>query len=190
MKKVLLLIVCIFPILGGCVAAAVVGGATAGGAVVYDKRSFKTMNQDRHTTEYAQTLLDHSKILKGRTHISVATFNRIALIVGQAQTSELRNYAQKLINDNVKNLQRVYNEVNIAGSSSFLQRTNDSWITTKVKTAMLATKHLHSSNIKVVTESSTVYLMGLISHKQGELAGNVARRVPGVKKVVKVFQYT
>lgn len=190
MKKFGLIILCIFPLLNGCVAAAVVGGATAGGAVVYDKRSFKTINQDRHAAERGQTIIDHSKILKGRSHISIAVFNRILLMVGQAQTPELRDYAQKLINDNVKNVQRVYDEVNVAGSSSFLQRTNDTWITTKVKTAMLGAKNLHSSNIKVITEDSTVYLMGLVSHQQGDLAGHVARRVPGVKKVVKVFQYT
>lgn len=190
MKKLLLLLMCVFPMLSGCVAAAVVGGATAGGAVVYDKRSFKTMNQDRHATERGQTLIDHSKILKGRSHISIATFNHIVLMVGQAQTPELRGYAYKLLSDNLKHIQRIYNEVTVAGSTSFLQRTNDAWITTKVKTAMLAGKGLRSSQIKVVTEASAVYLMGLVSRRQGTLAANTARRVPGVKKVVKVFQYT
>lgn len=189
MRK-LLLLCCLLPLLTGCIAAAAVGGATAGGAVLYDKRSFKTMNKDRHATERGQFLINHSKILKDRSHISVATFNHIVLMVGQAQTPELREYANKLLSENMKNVQRIYNEITVAGAPSFLQRTNDAWLTTKVKTAMLAAKHLHSTEIKVVTEASTVYLMGLVGHQQGERAANVARRVAGVKKVVKVFQYT
>jgi len=190
MRKMLLLLFCLTPLLSGCIAAAIVGGATAGGAIIYDKRSIKTMNQDQYATELGQALVNRSKILKGRSHISVATFDHVMLMVGQAQNQELKDYAYKLLKDNVKNVKRIYNEVTIAGGSTFLERTSDSWLTTKVKTAMLTAKHLRSSQIKVVTEASTVYLMGLVSHKQGELAGNVARRVGGVKKVVKVFEYT
>ncbi len=187
-KRIIILLCACIP-LSGCVASAIVVGATAGGAIVYDKRTFKIMNEDRHGTEIAQTLIDHSKILKGRSHISVASFNHIMLMVGQAQTPEIRDYAYKLVS-NVKHIQRIYNEVQVAGSSSLIQRMNDTWLTTKEKTAMLAAKGLNSTQIKVVTESSTVYLMGLVSQEQGVLAANVARRVPGVKKVVKVFQYT
>lgn len=187
--KKLIVILCICIPLSGCVASALVVGATAGGAIVYDKRGFKTMNQDRRSKELAQNLIDHSKVLNGRSHISVAVFNHIMLMIGQAQTAELRDYAYKLVSK-VKHVQRVYNEVTISGAESLVERTNDTWLTTKIKTAMLAAKGLRSTQIKVVTESSTVYLMGLVSPKQGKLAADVARRVSGVRKVVKVFQYT
>lgn len=180
----------LLPLLTGCIPTDSVSGATAGGTVLYDKRKLKTMNQDRHATERGQFLINHSQKLKGRSHISVATFNHILLMVGQAQTPELREYANTLIAENVKNVQKIYNEVTIAGSPSYIERANDGWLTTKVKTAMLGTKHLHATEMKVVTEDGTVYLMGLVSRKQGDLAAYVARRVPGVKKVVKVFQYT
>ena len=70
-----------------------------------------------------------------------------------------------------------------------IQRNNDAWLTTKTKTAMLAAKGLHSAQIKVVTENSVVYLMGLVNHQQANLATSVARRVSGVRKVIRVFQY-
>lgn len=187
--KNVIAILCICLPLSGCVASALAVGATVGGAVVYDKRSFKVINQDRRAKQSAQNLIDHSKALRGRSHISVATFNHIMLLVGQAQTRELRDTAEKLVS-NVKNVQRIYNEITITGASSLLQRTNDSWLTTKIKAAMLTAGRLHSTQIKVVTESGTVYLMGLVSHQQAKLATNVARRVSGVRKVVKVFQYT
>jgi len=189
MKK-LFLLCSLALLLNGCVAAALVGGATAASIVVYDKRSFKTMSQDKQASVHGQRLINESPILKGSAHISIATFNHIMLMVGQAQTPELRAYAYKLVKDNSKNIQRIYNEVTISGIPSFLQRTNDSWITTKVKTAMLGAKGLHSTQIKVVTEASIVYLLGVVSREQGERAANVARHIPGVRKVVKVFQYT
>ena len=70
-----------------------------------------------------------------------------------------------------------------------MSRTNDSWITTKVKTAMLREKGLKSSHIKVVTEGATVYLRGRVSRDQADLATSVARRVGGVRMVVKIFEY-
>lgn len=173
--QILFLLCCLFSFLSGC--------------TNNPNRSFTTINQDRHITERAQTLIDHSKILQGRAHISVTSFNHTILMVGQAQTSELRDYAYKLLSENIKKADHIYNEITVSGASSFLQRTNDMWITTKAKTAMLATKHLRSIQVKVVTEDSTIYLLGLVSHQQGELAGNIARRIPGVKKVVKIFQY-
>lgn len=189
MKKLILLCCFSFLFLQGCVAVAVVGGAAAGTAVIADKRTIKTMNRDRRATETAQALINHSKRLKGRSHISIATFNHVMLMVGQAQTPELREYAYNLIQGRVKYVKQIYNEVTVDGSSSFLQRTNDTWLTTKVKSALLGAKHVHSGQIKVVTESSTVFLMGLVTQKQGELSANTARRVTGVRRVVKVFQY-
>jgi len=111
-------------------------------------------------------------------------------MVGQVETSELREYAYQLIDKNIKGLRRLTNEVTVAGSSSLIQRSNDAWITTKVKAAMLTKKSLHSTEIKVVTESSVVYLLGLVSRRQAVLATEAARCVPGVLKVVKVFEYT
>jgi len=190
MIKTLLPLLCCLPLLSGCVAAAAVGGATVGGAVLYDKRSFATMNQDTIASRKAQHLIDHSKTLKGRSHIAVSTFNHKLLMIGEAQTPELKDYAYNLIKNNVKHINQIYNQVKIEGAASFSQRADDSWLTTKVKTAMLGAKGLHSTQIKVVTEGGDVYLMGLVSHKQGELAANVARRVSGVRKVIKVFEYT
>jgi len=191
MKRLYQLLSCVFFLtLGGCLPAVIVAGTATASTIIYDNRSFKTMNQDRHATETAQTLIDHDKKLHGHSHISVTTFNHRMLMVGQVETSELREYAYQLIDKNIKGLRRLTNEVTVAGSSSLIQRSNDAWITTKVKAAMLTKKSLHSTEIKVVTESSVVYLLGLVSRRQAVLATEAARCVPGVLKVVKVFEYT
>lgn len=173
--------------LSGCIPAALVVGATAGGAVVYDKRSMKTIAQDQEAGEQAGQLINASPDLKTGAHIAIATFNHVMLLVGQTSTEEQRNTAYQLAS-NVKNVSRVYNEITIQEPTSSWRRSHDAWITTKIKTEMLATAGLHSTEIKVVTENSVVYLMGVLSLHQTELATNVARRVDGVKQVVKVFE--
>jgi osmotically-inducible protein OsmY len=189
MKKCLAVIALILPLsLSGCLPAAFVLGATAGGAIIYDKRPVKVMLQDRNATQTAQDYINADPILRKRTHISVATFNHIMILVGQAETPALRARAYRLAS-NAKHVQKIYNEITIAPPTSFGRRTDDAWITTKAKSAMLAKGGLHSTQIKVVTENGTVYLMGEVSRQQGNLAASVARRVAGVKKVVKVFQY-
>src|SRR5262249_27678907 len=97
-------------------------------------------------------------------------------------------YAYNLVN-NIPHIKRIYNEVVITQPTSNMVRSKDTWITTKVVTKMLAEKGLRSTQIKVVTENSVVYLMGLVTHSQGNLAAVVASQVSGVTQVVKLFEY-
>jgi osmotically-inducible protein OsmY len=173
--------------LSSCVPAALVVGATAGGSVIYDKRSMSTMIQDRDATQGAANLLSASPDLKQGTHISVAAFHHILLLVGQTSTEEQRDTANRLVSG-LKYISRVYNQIQVRKPISLEQRTKDTWITTKIKTEMLAKPGLHSTEIKVVTEDGTVYLMGILTPQQAEMATDLARRVDGVREVVKVFE--
>ncbi|MCX7124973.1 MAG: BON domain-containing protein [Gammaproteobacteria bacterium] len=174
--------------LSGCIpAAALVVGATAGGAVVYDKRSVSTISQDQESENRAGWLIRSAPELQKGTHIVLATFDHVLLLVGQTSTDEQRTTADQLVSG-VKNVSRVYNEITVRQPTSSWQRSHDAWITTKIKTEMLTTGGMHSTQVKVITENSTVYLMGDLSPRQGELANNIARRVDGVKKVVDVFE--
>lgn len=188
MKKILLLLLLTIPLCSCVVGAVAIAGATAGGAVVYDNRSMKTMNDDQQAYQYAQRWLNYDSVLKGQSHIVIAVFNHVALLVGQAKTPEIRDRAYQIVAQ-VKNISRIYNEVTISNPSSELERMSDSWLTTKVRTALLAKPGLNSNNLKVITEAGIVYLMGDITHEQANLAADAARRVSGVIKVVKVFQY-
>lgn len=173
--------------LSGCIPAALMVGATAGGAVIYDKRDMATIAQDQESSKTAGKLIATSPDLKNGTHIAIATFNHVLLLVGQTTTEEQRTTAYQLVSG-VKNVSRVYNEITIEEPSSSWQRSRDAWITTKIKTEMLAKPGFHSTQIKVVTENGVVYLMGVLSPRQAELASNIARRADGVKEVVKVLE--
>ncbi|MBV54105.1 MAG: phospholipid-binding protein [Coxiellaceae bacterium] len=171
-----------------CVPTAVVVGAATTSSVVYDKRDIKTVLNDRKTTQTAVNLIKADSELKGRSNIHIATFNHVLLLVGQAQTPELKTRAYQIVSS-VKGISRIYNEITVSGATSSLQHTNDTWLTTKVKTALIAKAGLKSNQFKVVTENNVVYLMGLTGHEQGDEITNIARHVEGVTKVVTVFQY-
>jgi osmotically-inducible protein OsmY len=83
----------------------------------------------------------------------------------------------------------VNNELQIGGASSITARSNDSILTGKVKGNMVDDPAVQANTIKVVTEASVVYLMGLVTREEGDRAAQVASRTSGVKQVVKVFEY-
>ena len=89
----------------------------------------------------------------------------------------------------LRNVKRVHNELTVAGSSSIISRTNDSWLTTKVKSSMAASATTDSGRIKVVTENGAVYLIGLLTREEADAAVELTRGIQGVEKIVKVFDY-
>lgn len=174
--------------LTGCIPAAIAVGATAGGAIIYDKRSTKRMIEDQQAGESLVQLTSNCPELQHGTHIVVATFNQIMLIAGQTETEAQRDKVYQLATT-IPHVSRIYNQITIGKPTSEWQRTQDSWITTKIKSKMLSSPGFHSTQIKVVTENGVVYLMGMLSHEQADDAVNIARHTDGVHTVVKVFQF-
>jgi osmotically-inducible protein OsmY len=175
--------------LEGCifVAGAAIGAAAI--AIVYDHRTIQNVLSD---TEMSNKIADKIKTnshLRNDSHIEVSVFNHVVLLTGQTPNAAWREEAEVLAKS-VPNTTRIYNQISIQGPTSSLTRTSDSWVTTKIKSQMLATQDLKSSSIKVITENGVVYLMGMVSRQQADIAVDIARQVQGVQKVIKVFQYT
>lgn len=183
-----LLLVCLTLSLSACIPAAFVAGATAGGVVISDRRSIKTIVSDKKITCQALMRLNSDSRLKEKSHLAVTTFNGVVLLVGEAQTPELKCCAYELVKA-VPEIRRINNEISVGESLSTKECSNDAWITTKVKTALLRERGLRSTQIKVLTEDSIVYLLGLVTHSQADIAVEVARTVKGVRKVVTLFEY-
>jgi osmotically-inducible protein OsmY len=89
----------------------------------------------------------------------------------------------------IDGVQSVVNDLEPMGTSSFTARSSDSLITGQVKASFVDSKELYANAIKVVTERSTVYLMGRVTEREGQLAASLASGVNGVQKVVKIFEY-
>jgi len=165
-------------------------GAAAGAAavtVVYDHRKVEKILADTHITNAAIDAINADPAFKD-SHIEVSCFNQVVLLTGETPEESLRQTAEELVHQ-VPNVTRIYNQITIKGAVSSLTRASDAWITTKIKTQLIATKNMQSSTIKVVTANGTVYLMGIVSHEQADIAATIASQVTGVKRVMKIFQY-
>ncbi len=178
----------LFTAISGCVPAALMVGATAGGSVIYDKRPFRVMMQDQNISQKARYRIQTDRSLYKKSNISVATYNHIVLLTGTANDEQQKQTAQELV-QNLKHVKRVYNEIQIAGNSSLAGHGNDAWLTTKVKTKLLHDVGMRSTQLKIVSDNGNVYIMGLTSPNQCTRAAEIASHVAGVRKVVKVCEY-
>lgn len=121
-------------------------------------------------------------------HLVAVSYNGVLLLAGQVETEALRQKAEDIAKG-IDKVRRVHNELEVGGPTSMVARANDSWLTTKVKTRMLADAEVAARKIKVITENGTVYLMGLLPREEADQAVEVARSVYGVQRIVKVFEY-
>ena len=175
-------------LLSGCTAA-VVGGAVVGTSVALDKRTTGDYVEDQNIKTKFTHLYYQDDELSEQTHINVTSYNRQVLITGEAPTEQLK---QKLshIAGQIKNVRKYFNEVSIGQPSSMSTRTNDSYLTSKIKTSIFShMKELDGAQVKVVTESGSVFLMGLVTREQGNQITEITRTTHGVKRVIKLFEY-
>lgn len=181
-------------ILGLCVSlescvtttAAVAGGAT--GAAFSDRRSFHAQYDDKALSYQSQRRMNEHAVIRDDSHISTSTYNGNMLLVGQAPNEKARELAEKE-SKKIEGVKRVYNRITVQPNISVKARTEDTWLTTKTKTALFAEKAYNLRNVKVVTENKTTYLMGIVDKLEAEKAAQVASAIPGVNKVVKLFEY-
>ncbi len=180
---------CTTPLLTGC-PAAIVGGAATGASVAHDRRSSGVILDDQTIELKAMQLFtDHSEISQ-HSDISITSYNGVVLLTGEAQTAEMsRRFAQLV--SRIEAVRRVVNEVEIAPVASLSQRTEDTYLTAKVKANLFQVDlpGFDATRIKVVTSNEVVYLLGLVTQAEAEAAVARVRTTGGVKKVVRVFEY-
>ena len=123
-----------------------------------------------------------------KSHIVVTSINGYVLLVGQVPTQELKDQAAAVVKE-VRDVRRIYNELEIAGNTTLLTRTSDNWITTKVKSGMLLSDEIQGTRVKVTTENGVVYLLGLVTRSEAERIQAKASTYSGVERVVSLFEY-
>jgi osmotically-inducible protein OsmY len=185
-------ILLLFPVLAaltvlqGC-EAVVVGAAVGAGAVMAaDRRTTGIYVEDQNIELKATNRINER--FRDQVNVSATSFNRIVLLTGEAPTEMLKEEIGKMARD-VDNVRDIVNDIQIAGPSSYGSRSNDSYITSKVKARLVDAKVVQANYVKVVTENGVVYLMGILTHKEADEAVEIASTTSGVRKVVKVFEY-
>jgi len=171
--------------LSGCVPV-VAGGIGAGILMAEDRRTTGTYLIDEEIELKASSRVRES--FGDNTRVSVTSFNRRVLLTGAAPDADVRAKVEEIVLA-VPNVRAVQNELAIGKVSSFTTRTTDTYVTTKVKARFLDDTRFNAHQVKVVTESGTVYLMGMVKREEATAAAEVAARTSGVSKVVKVFEY-
>lgn len=162
----------------------VAGGAVTGGVMAADRRTSGIFIEDQAIELKAKKkIIDN--VGAANINVSVTSFNLNVLLTGEAINEEVRAKAEQAARsiDNVKN---VINELAISDKST---SASDTYITSKVKSSMIKENRFPANYVKVVTENSIVYLMGMVTREEAEDAVDIARNVSGVEKVVKVFEY-
>ena len=121
-------------------------------------------------------------------HLSVVCYNGVVLLVGQVSSEQLRAQAGE-ITQNIPRVRRVHNELGVGGPISYMARTNDGVLTSKVKSKLVSAKGVPGRKIKVQTENGVVYLMGMVTREEADQAVESAKTAYGVQKIVRVFEY-
>jgi osmotically-inducible protein OsmY len=172
--------------LQGCVGALLAGGVATGVVLAVDRRQAEVMFTDQRIEFTAGSRIGEA--LKGQGHVNVTSYNYMVLLTGEVPTAKAKGEAEKVASE-VPQVKSVINELQIAGTSSAASRSNDAYITSKVKGNFLGNGKFRPTDIKVVTEAGTVYLLGLVTREEADAATEATRGTGGVQKVVRVFEY-
>ena len=121
-------------------------------------------------------------------HLVVVSYGGIVLLIGQVSTEELKNKAQAVA-QGIAKVSKVHNEVGVGGPISYVARTNDGWLTSKVKGRLIVADDVPGRKVKVQTENGVVYLMGFLTRAEADAAVQAAASVFGVQQIVRVFEY-
>ena len=158
-------------ILQGC-AAAVVGGAAAGAKVATDPRTMGTQVDDETLELKVGHALDKDAQIKSEGRVNAVSYSGRVLLIGQVPNGTVKETATSL-----------------AKGEEGVQITKDSWITTQIKSKLFVGDNVKATDVKVITENGEVFLLGNVTQSQGDSAAEIASKVTGVQKVVKVFKY-
>ena len=190
-RPIALILLILLPLLGGCVAA-VTAGAIATGSSVHDRRGFGTVVDDKRIQLGAYDEINRDKELVLKNRVMIAVYNGVMLLMGEVRTPDLKQRAEQTVTG-IEGVRRIVNEIDIMEPEGFWTRRNDNKITARVKLALTditSVPGFDATKVKVSTAHRTVYLMGLLSTEEVEIVTEIARNVPGVERVVKVFEYT
>ncbi len=173
------------PLLQGCFPLVAAGAGTAA-MVAADRRQPDVMIGDERIELTASQRI--STAVKDQAHVNVTAFNQTILLTGEANSAAIKATVEKVVAE-IPQVKSVVNELQVAGSSSFSARSNDTYLTGRVKAAFISSSKFSANDVKVVTEDGVVYLLGLVTRKEADDATEIARTISGVKKVVRVFEY-
>ena len=183
------IVICLLCVLAiqGCVGV-LATGAAVGAVATQDRRTPGTYIDDELIELRLLAAVNRNESLKSQSHVNATSFNGLVLLTGETPGESLRSQVTEIARG-IPKVRGVQNEIALKAPSSLLARTSDTAVTGNVKAALLKDENVNAAQVKVVTERGVVYLMGLLRQDEADRATEVARRVAGVQRVVKVMEY-
>lgn len=179
----LLLSAALLPMLQGCFPV-VAAGVTGGVLSTLDRRTVGTQTEDE-TIEWKASSRVREKIGE-KAHVNYTSYDRKVLLTGEAPSAEIKAEIARIVSG-IPNVLGVYNELSVSGLTSFSARSNDTYITSKVKGRFIDANKFNIVHVKVVTEASVVYLLGIVTQREADAAVELARTTSGVTRVVNLM---
>lgn len=174
-------------VLQGC-APVIVAGAAGATMMAVDRRSTGAQADDGTIDFKVES--EAGTRWGNDIHLNVTSYNGYVLLTGEAPNAEVKSEIVRIARASSEHVRNVYDEMAIGPVTDLGARSNDSYVTSKVKARMLDSDTVKMIYVKVVTERSVVYLMGIVSRQEGDVAAQVAATTEGVAGVVKLFEYT
>ena len=181
--RAVLLALCV-PALQGCELAVLGAAGGVAYSIAEDRRSSGVQYDDESIQLRAQSRI--SDRFGDKTHVTVSSFNRMALLTGEVPDDGTRAEIAKIV-EGVPSVRAITNEIQISPPTPRGSRITDEYISSKVKAQLIG--KANPIYIKVVTEAGVVYLMGVVTEQEAADAVEIARTTSGVRKVVKIFEY-
>ena len=172
--------------LTACIPLLIGGAAATTGMVIVDRRTVGQQVEDKSIELKigAQFRAEFGDALQS----TVTSYDGVVLLTGETISAEFKNRAPEIARK-IENVKSVTSQIDLVKAfPSFGVVSNDIWITSKVMTTLATTKDIPSRTIVVTTNRSVVYLMGLVTQREGDLAAAATAQVSGVKRVDKLFQ--
>jgi osmotically-inducible protein OsmY len=183
--RVALLALAAASVLPAC-APVLVGGAMLGGALAsVDRRTAGTQVEDQAIELKAAARV--REIANDQANVNATSYNRVVLLTGEVPDAATRAAVEQAIG-RIEGVRSVVNELAVMGRTTLTARSNDAVLSARVKAGFIDAKDLQANTVKVTTERGVVHLMGRVTEREAARAVAVARSVPGVQKVVRVFE--
>ncbi|WP_339058322.1 division/outer membrane stress-associated lipid-binding lipoprotein [Candidatus Regiella endosymbiont of Tuberolachnus salignus] len=176
-------------LLQGCVSAVFVGGVAVATKSAKDPRTLGTQIDDGKLEIFITKALNKDpklKKLKKKARVIATVYQKKVLLTGQVPDRTSSDRAKEIAMS-VEGTNEIYNEIRQGNIIDLATITNDTWITTQIRSLLLASDSVKFSNVKVITENSEVFLLGLVTQQEEQAAADIASKVNGVKRVITVF---
>lgn len=171
--------------LQGCIGVLAAGGIATGFAAS-DRRTLGAQTEDKGISLKAASRVE--AVVGTPAHINATSFNRKLLLTGEVRSEDAKQAAAKEAAA-IPGVEKVFNELTVGEPTSIGTRSNDTYITSKVLASLFDAKDVFSNSFKVVTENGVVYMMGLVTQREGDRGAEIVRGIDGVQKVVTVYEY-